>query len=298
MQPVNAIASAATRIAAATAAAPTVVRDSRCGLASARSVGITRVESQDEGHPTPAAPLHAGSAMRRFAIVCCSLAAACGGTPHASTTPARAPDQQLLAEAHDAGRVEQEALHVRQRVRTYLVGLGAVARPPRPAPRPEVPGPSPHVDAEWVAGHWIWEATAWVWHEGYWDWVESIASSDEPSGSGERGPRFRDHRRPRPSTVRDHRDGKPGDRRTTATVRDHRSGDRDPWQRNTSDDPPPVARPSREEPSAWKPSKDREETTSWSSSKTDDSKVRDHRDRADSKRDDDGPTIRDHRRGR
>lgn len=239
--------------------------------------------------------------MRRFLFVSLFGLAACGGRPHAETArPPQTPDQRLLAEVRAAEELEAEAMHVRQRVRTYLVGLGAVARPPRPAPRPDEPGPKPVDDAEWVAGEWIWEATAWVWYAGYWDWVGYVASDDAAAGETWSGERVRDHRRPR-GRFRDHRNGRddtPSPSRTA--VRDHRAGERATWERDTRDDPPPKR---SEEPS--RPAKDREgvsamgTTTSWSSSSSGSSgssNVRDHRDKSDSKRDDDGPTIRDHRK--
>lgn len=234
--------------------------------------------------------LHCTHAMRRLLFVSLLGLAACGGRPHTETArPPQTPDQRLLAEVSAAEALEVEAMHVRQRVRTFLVGLGAVARPPRPEPRPELPGPKPVDDAEWIAGEWIWEATAWVWYEGYWDWVGYVAG--DPPRDTWNGDRFRDHRRR--GRFRDHRNGRddtPSPSRTA--IRDHRDGDRATWSRDTRDDPPPAKR--SEEPT--RPTRDREETTGWASSSSSGSTVRDHRDKSESKRDDDGPTIRDHRR--
>lgn len=228
----------------------------------------------------------------RSSLFACAVLTLAFGVP--GTTDARplAPDPGVLKAQHN----EEISMQARQRLRTYLVGLGARARPPRPAPRPELQPTQPADDAEWIAGEWIWEATAWVWYEGYWDWVGYVATGDDGSSGGGYGG-VRDHRRARGGSgrFRDHRNGRddtPSPASTSTAIRDHRKGDRATFDRDTRDEPstPP---PAKNESS--RPSKDREETTSWSSS-SGSSSVRDHRDKSDDKRDNDSPTIRDHRK--
>jgi len=180
---------------------------------------------------------------------------------HASL--ARDPEQRRL----------DSALRARGELRARLVALGAIPRPPMPAPLAEAPGEPPFPGAHWIPGRWEWGEGRWRWRAGYWsapppdDETGGLAIGVstgatigfdlfDSSGSDER---VRDHRDSGSSNVRDHRT----DRSDGARIRDHR------------DDPRPTPT------------------------------VRDHRDgrddngddKRDDKRDDDrGARIRDHRR--
>lgn len=185
----------------------------------------------------------------------------------------REVEHRLAADAEQAARLEADALQARAHLHAYLVALGAKERPARPAPRPEVAGDPPFPGAEWIAGDWRWEGTDWLWTDGSWvDAAAYVAAeaisvglaavADRPTG--ERG--VRDHRsRPvdPPLVIRDQ-----------PIVRDHRTGPRDE---------PPVVRDHRDH---------RE------SKHSDPPIVRDHRESksGSSKRDDDKPQTRDHRR--
>jgi hypothetical protein len=103
------------------------------------------------------------------------------------------------------------ALGARAAIKVTLQDLGAVDRPPRPAPPRVVRPPRPQAGAAWVSGHYEWRGGAWVWLHGHWaappaggvEWVapvEVIIRGVRVLRPG----RWRKRSKPRPRT-RDHR---------------------------------------------------------------------------------------------
>ncbi|HEX5061286.1 MAG TPA: hypothetical protein VFV99_18090 [Kofleriaceae bacterium] len=115
--------------------------------------------------------------------------------------------------------LEEQPLVVRAAMREYLIALGAIERPPMPAPKPEVPGDAPYDGAEWVAGEWIWTGIEWQWEVGVWrDASVATVRDHRTSDTSDR-----DHRSDPLPTVRDHRDETVSrDHRSEPVVRDHR----------------------------------------------------------------------------
>jgi hypothetical protein len=157
--------------------------------------------------------------------------------------------------------LRDEPLVVRAALRDYLVSLGANLRPPRPAPKPESPGAPPSDGAEWIAGEWTWSGIEWIWEAGVWR---------------DAGVAVRDHRGESTTSVRDHRSDDRDHRDESPVVRDHRAE--------------PAVRDHRDESAAVR---DHRSETKPESKEL----VRDHRDdkKDDDKKDDKGPTVRDHR---
>ena len=60
------------------------------------------------------------------------------------------------------------ALRARTQLRGYLVGLGAVERPPMPELIVEAHGGAPFDGAVWLEGHWTWSGARWAWTHGGW----------------------------------------------------------------------------------------------------------------------------------
>jgi hypothetical protein len=183
---------------------------------------------------------------------------------------------RIDAEAHARLALDLEqrrldlALRARTDLRTRLVALGAIPRPPMPALLAEEPGDPPFPGARWTPGRWVWMNGHWEWQAGYWSdtsHFEEVGSSQVYIGVGtgvgvgvstDFFDPIRDHRTE--DRVRDHRTD------SSSNVRDHRTESRDTQIRDHR----------REEPRSSEPT------------------VRDHRD---NKKDDDRDTkIRDHRR--
>lgn len=219
--------------------------------------------------------------MRAFVIV-----ALLGSGSAALAQPGMTPPE---SDVERAQRLENDAMRARQRLRAQLLGLGAVARPPRPAVLAEEPGVAPDDDAVWVAGEWIWELAHWVWRGGRWNRGEMIGGNDT-GWYNDDAAAVRDHRKSRTPTFHDHRD--------RSAVRDHRRGDRATFQHDTRDDPPPPRQDSGkdrdDDRSSSKPSSSRETEWTPSSGSSGSSNVRDHRDRDNDR--DDSPKVRDHRK--
>ncbi|HPH70330.1 MAG TPA: hypothetical protein PLF40_31485, partial [Kofleriaceae bacterium] len=62
----------------------------------------------------------------------------------------------------------QLALNVQTRLTAQLVGLGAVVRPPMPAPLDDFRGEAPSPEFTWVGGRWVWANLQWTWENGGW----------------------------------------------------------------------------------------------------------------------------------
>lgn len=77
-------------------------------------------------------------------------------------------DAELDARGRAAALALEASIRARTSVRSYLVMLGARARPPMPAMRIEDRGPVPFDGASWIAGHWTWSSAAWAWNAGGW----------------------------------------------------------------------------------------------------------------------------------
>jgi hypothetical protein len=60
------------------------------------------------------------------------------------------------------------ALQAQTQLTGYLVGLGAVARPPMPAPIDDYRSEAPSPEFGWKAGHWVWANLQWTWISGGW----------------------------------------------------------------------------------------------------------------------------------
>lgn len=74
------------------------------------------------------------------------------------------------------------ALRARTQLRGYLVGLGAVERPPMPALIVEARGTTPFDGAVWLEGHWTWSDAQWTWTRGGW---KDPGRFGETGGGGE-----------------------------------------------------------------------------------------------------------------
>jgi hypothetical protein len=78
----------------------------------------------------------------------------------------RAERAQARAAAREQREAEARARDVRlalAEVRADLSAVGAVGRPPMPAPRYEVRPAAPFQGAIWTPGEWVWAGDAWVW---------------------------------------------------------------------------------------------------------------------------------------
>ncbi|MBP9087785.1 MAG: hypothetical protein KBG15_16820, partial [Kofleriaceae bacterium] len=60
------------------------------------------------------------------------------------------------------------ALQAQTQLTGYLVGLGAVARPPMPADLDDYRSEAPSPEFGWVAGRWVWANLQWTWIRGGW----------------------------------------------------------------------------------------------------------------------------------
>ena len=60
------------------------------------------------------------------------------------------------------------ALQAQTQLTGYLVGLGAVARPPMPADIDDYRSEAPSPEFGWVAGRWVWTNLQWTWTSGGW----------------------------------------------------------------------------------------------------------------------------------
>ncbi len=60
------------------------------------------------------------------------------------------------------------ALQAQAQLTGYLVGLGAVARPPMPAPIDDYRSEAPSPEFGWTAGQWVWANLQWTWISGQW----------------------------------------------------------------------------------------------------------------------------------
>ncbi len=60
------------------------------------------------------------------------------------------------------------ALQAQTQLTGYLVGLGAVARPPMPAPIDDFRSEAPSPEFGWRAGNWVWANLQWTWISGGW----------------------------------------------------------------------------------------------------------------------------------
>lgn len=157
-------------------------------------------------------------------------------SPAAAQAPGQTPDPRptVMPTAPLQHRLAQ-ATHVRGALRARWEGLGAVPRPPRPAPLVEEPGEPPIEGARWLPGAWAWIDGRWVWHAGGWmlpgePVPPDIAALgiglaldvplDVPPRDGSRDGRDE------PVKIRDHRDNEKADDRTDERkddkIRDHR----------------------------------------------------------------------------
>lgn len=132
------------------------------------------------------------------------LVGVCGADPdaYARRQRARADEERRIADArarrdaelqarldaearvraeHDAARQRRlaAALDARAEVTAYLRWLGAIEKPPMPAPLDEDRGPPPLDGAVWIAGEWVWRGGAWVWITGGWTIPDSGFSRDD-----------------------------------------------------------------------------------------------------------------------
>lgn len=202
-------------------------------------------------------------------------------------------EARLVAYAAIAQQRDQLALRARAELRAFLIALGAKERPPRPPPIVEEPGTAPFAGARWSDGYWSWTGLAWEWTAGGWSdpdlfgdagdalYADFDFGDDLGDDLGSAGTRVRDHRgRTRDARIRDHREPRIRDHREPR-IRDHR-GSREP-----------IVRDHRNRREEWG-------TPARSSSTSNSTRVRDHRDSKDNDNDDDKnddprPRVRDHR---